>query len=151
MFFRREKPRTLTFEDRMDNARKLGFATSGTGKAGEARVIRNGCAAVVEDRGADVPLIGRAGLLVGDQIAYLVDGGYQKFFQAADGKKYAAQAAHLKALHSFKEDLREALGATSFYNESLGSTSATHLYDRVKDRDRGVPERPWEHKDHQQA
>ena len=33
-------------------------------------------------------------------------------------------------------DLREALGA-SLYNQSLGTTSEAHMYDRVADRDRG--------------
>jgi hypothetical protein len=40
--------------------------------------------------------------------------------------------------------LKEALGLTSLYNEGLGTTSNAHLYDRVEDRDHGVPTRPWE-------
>ena len=30
------------------------------------------------------------------------------------------------------------------YNESLGTVSTFYLYDRVKDRDKGVPKRVWE-------
>jgi hypothetical protein len=30
------------------------------------------------------------------------------------------------------------------YNESLGTVSTFYLYDRVQDRDRGVPKRAWE-------
>lgn len=145
MFFRREKPRTLSFEDRLNAARAAGFTSTSAG-AGAAQISRNGCAAVVEP-GADGNLtIGRAGIQVKDGIAYLVDGGYQKFFQLPDGRKMPALATHLKALHTFNEDLREALGLTSLYNQSLGSTSATHMYDRVKGRDAGAHDQPWEHK-----
>ena len=56
----------------------------------------------------------------------------------------AATADQVKALQNFVEDLREGLGIISLYNESLGSTNEVHLYDRVKDRDFGVPKRPWE-------
>jgi hypothetical protein len=40
--------------------------------------------------------------------------------------------------------LREGLGLTSLYNEALGTVSTQYLYDRVKDRDHGVPKRAWE-------
>ena len=53
-------------------------------------------------------------------------------------------AEELKGVHEFQEDLREALGLESLYNESLGTVSTQYLYDRVKDRDRGAPKRPWE-------
>jgi hypothetical protein len=53
-------------------------------------------------------------------------------------------ADELKALHNFEEDLREGLGEDSLYNESLGTVSTFYLYDRVKDRDAGVPKRVWE-------
>ena len=32
----------------------------------------------------------------------------------------------------------------SLYNESLGTVSTFYNYDRLKDRDRGVPKRAWE-------
>ena len=69
-----------------------------------------------------------------------MDGGYQKFFRTPGGKKRPALADDLKALHDFEEDLKEAFGQTSLYNESLGTVSTLYQYDRVKDRDRGVPE-----------
>ena len=77
-------------------------------------------------------------------IGKLVDGGYQKFFLAPGGQKKPAHASELKAVHEFQEDLREALGLVSLYNESLGTVSTEYLYDRVQDRDRGVPRRPWQ-------
>jgi hypothetical protein len=45
--------------------------------------------------------------------------------------------------------LKEALGATSLYNESLGTVSEEYNYDRVKDREEPTadrPKRPWETK-----
>jgi hypothetical protein len=50
-------------------------------------------------------------------------------------------------LHDYSEELKEAIGATSLYNESLGSVSESHQYDRVKDRDKAEtsrPKRPWQ-------
>jgi hypothetical protein len=53
----------------------------------------------------------------------------------------------LKALQQFSEELKEALGIPSLYNESLGTVSESYHYDRVKDRDEPEverPKRPWE-------
>jgi hypothetical protein len=50
----------------------------------------------------------------------------------------------LVALHNFEEDLKEGLGQEVLYNEALGTVSTLYLYDRVKDRDAGVPKRVWE-------
>jgi hypothetical protein len=40
----------------------------------------------------------------------------------------------LRAIHEFSEELSEATGATSLYNQSLGTTSDVYMYDRVKGR-----------------
>ena len=58
-----------------------------------------------------------------------------------------ATADHLKALQQFAEELKEALGLPSLYNESLGTVSDSYQYDRIKDRDQPEverPRRPWE-------
>ena len=70
--------------------------------------------------------------------------GFQKIFRAPSGRRTPALAEHLQALHAFREDLAQALGLTSLYNEGLGSTNESHLYDRVQDRDSGPRPRPWE-------
>ncbi len=143
MFFRRQPLKQITFQNRLEAARQAGFSVE-TQPGGQVRVSRNGCAAVLAGDG-DVPrVVQRAGILIGDEIASLVDGGYQKFFQTALGRRKPALAAELKAVHNFQEDLREALGLISLYNESLGTVSNQYLYDRVEDRDRGVPKRVWE-------
>jgi len=59
--------------------------------------------------------------------------GYQKFFKTSK-LEIPATADHLRSLHEFSEELKEAMGATSLYNEALGTTSDVYQYDRVKGR-----------------
>ena len=143
MFFRRERIKNPSFSDRVEDLRKAGFAVSQP-SGGILRVVRENYALDLRDDGGMVRSVGRAGIQVGDEIGSLVDGGYQKFFQTPSGKKKPALAEELKALHNFEEDLKEALGQKSYYNDSLGTVSTFYMYDRVKDRDRGVPKRVWE-------
>jgi hypothetical protein len=145
MFFRREKPKQFTFEDRIANLKQFGFESVRL-PDGTVKVTRDGCGAIVEDAGGGKVKIGKAGVLMGDEIAMLVSAGYQMFLRTASGREAPALATHLKALHAFDEDLREALGLTSLYNLSLGTTSDEHLYDRIVDRDRGSTVHPWEKK-----
>ena len=139
MFFRREKETKLTFADRLSGARSAGFTVDGT------LISRKGLGCLATEGPDGLPVLAEAGLLVhGKEVARLVHGGYQMFFVTRDGHQMAALADHLKALHSFTEDLTEALGLTSMYNNGLGTICTGHLYDRVKDRDHGEPKRPWE-------
>ena len=128
----------------MNNLKGLRFTIASEDLRG-ARISRDGIGAVVEDRAGQRPLVNKAGLLIGDEIGLLVNRGYQMFWRAPGGRSLPAQASQLRALHNFEEDLKEGLGLTSLYNESLGTTSDLHLYDRVVDRDRGVY-KPWESK-----
>jgi hypothetical protein len=143
MFFRRERPRNPTFQERLDHLKSLGFTVTPLA-GGLVRVSRGSCAVDVAERDGGVQSTNRAGILTGNDIGLLVDGGFQKFFRTASGKTKPALADDLKALHDFEEDLKEGLGQESYYNESLGTVSTFYLYDRVKDRDRGVPKRVWE-------
>jgi hypothetical protein len=143
MLFHRNRPKKLKFEDYVQRAREAGFQTTAL-SAGKVRVERNGIAAMVQDGGEAPKVTERAGILMGDEIASLVDGGFQKFLQTPSGKRQPALAWHLKAIHEFQEDLREALGLVSLYNEGLGSVSNLYLYDRVEDRDSDRPKKPWE-------
>lgn len=140
MFFRREKPHQWTFSERLANLKQLGFEIT------PERVTRGGYGAVLEDLGEGRVKIGKAGVLVGNEIALLIHGGYQMFLRTPSGKEVPALADQLKALHAFDEDLREGLGLTSLYNLSLGTTCDDHLYDRVEDRDEHAHIRPWEKK-----
>jgi hypothetical protein len=141
MFFRREKAHEPTFDERISGLAHLKFDVKRE-SAGKVRVTRGGCGAIVED--ATPIKIGKAGVLVGDEIAMLVSRGYQMFLRTPSGREIPALATHLQRLHDFDEDLREGLGLTSLYNLSLGTTSDEHLYDRVEDRDEGPHAAPWQ-------
>jgi len=142
MFFRRTTPHTPTFDDRLANLKELKFETKRENSA-RALVTREGCGAIVEDAGNGAVKVGKAGVLVGQEIALLVSRGYQMFLRTPSGREIPALASHLHRLHDFDEDLREGLGLTSLYNLSLGTTSDEHLYDRVEDRDEGPHTHPW--------
>jgi len=107
-------------------------------------VSRDGFAIDLKDNAGVPQPVAPAGITMRDEIGSLVDGGYQKFFRTPSGKKKPALADDLKGLHGFEEDVREGLGLTSLYNESLGTVSTFYLYDRVKDRDSGHVKRVWE-------
>jgi hypothetical protein len=144
MFFRREQTKEITFDQRMEDLRKAGFTVTPADGA-RVTVSRDCYAAVLENvPGAAVRVVERAGIVMPGGIGKLVDGGFQKFFLAPGGHKKPALASELRGIHEFEEDLREALGLVSLYNESLGTVSTEYLYDRVQGRDRGVPKRPWE-------
>ena len=137
MFFRRQKPHLPTFEERLRTLQGLGIRSSMKG-GGSAVVMRGECAAVVKQTD-EAYTIDPLGVVVGQEIGELCDGGNQKYWLTPSGKKEPALAGQLKDLHAFGEDLREGLGLTSFYNEGLGSVNSLHLYDRVKDRNRKKP------------
>ena len=130
MFFRREKPRVVTFEDHLKNLEAAGFKVARKGN-GKAVAVRDIYAAVVQEG----PELGISGRVVGQEIGELVHGGFQVWFQTAHGQRSAASADQLKGYHAFLEDLREALGLVSHYNEGLGTVNGKHLYDRVRNRD----------------
>lgn len=91
-------------------------------------------------------IFARPGYLISGEISRLVDKGYQKFLKSSKAE-VPATADHLKALHQFSEELREAIGGVSLYNESLGTVSDRYMYDRVEDRDLPESQRPkraWE-------
>jgi hypothetical protein len=145
MFFRRETPREPSFSERIESLKKFGFAASML-SSGRAKVSRDGIGATIEDRPCQRPRVNKAGLIVGDEIGALVNSGYQMFWRTPAGQRVPALATHLKLLHNFEEDLKEGLGLTSLYNESLGTTSDLHLYDRVEHRDEAPAPKPWDHK-----
>jgi hypothetical protein len=143
MFFRRDKAHQSTFEERIANLKQYGFQS--IRQASDTARVTRGCAgAIVDNLDNGNVKIGKAGVLVGDEIGELVNRGYQMFVRTPSGEELPALATHLKELHAFDEDLREGLGLTSLYNVSLGTTTDEHLYDRVVDRDKGAAPRPWE-------
>jgi hypothetical protein len=143
MFFRRARVLNPSFQERVDTLQGAGFTVTAQ-PGGTVRVSRGVCAVDLKEANGALQVEDRAGVAMGGEIAVLVDGGFQKFFRAPSGKKKPALADDLKALHAFEADLKERLGMKSLYNEGLGTVSTLYQYDRVKDRDRGVPKRIWE-------
>jgi len=68
------------------------------------------------------------------QFTHLWDAGYQKFLLTHDSKKLPVHVQQLADLRRFNEELRTALGVSTYYNEALGSTCHFSVYDRVKGR-----------------
>ena len=106
----------------------------------------NCSAAIQKTEDGGVKIFAYPGYLIGSEISKLVNRGYQQFLKTAK-TEVPATADHLKALHQFSEELKEALALPSLYNESLGTVSESYHYDRIKDRDEPAvdrPKRPWE-------
>jgi hypothetical protein len=99
------------------------------------QVRKYGCAAEISAApDGTVQMLARPGWLLNGEIARLLDRGYQKFIKTSK-LEIPATADHLRAIHEFSEELNEATGATSLYNEALGTTSNVYNYDRVKGRE----------------
>lgn len=138
------KVKQVTYSEVLERLRSLQFDVSPVENvANQMTVSKYGCAAIIgpDDQGGTYALIHRPGILFGKEIAHLVNRGYQQQFHTARGD-FGATAEHLHALHRFTEELKEAAGAASLYNESLGTTSDDHLYDRLKGRDLPAAKRP---------
>jgi len=63
----------------------------------------------------------------------LEDRGYQKFWYR-QGARFPIRKTDLQTLHRFDEEVRAILHSRSLYNESLGSTCARTVYDRLEGR-----------------
>src|SRR5258708_24934935 len=106
----------------------------------------NVSAAIQKTEGGGAKIFAYPGYQIGGEISKLVNKGYQQFLKTTK-TEVPASADHLKALHQFSEELKEALGTPSLYNESLGTVSESYQYDRIKDRDKPElerPKRPWQ-------
>ena len=137
-----------TYENALSWLREHGFdVLEAPGTTGRVFLKKyNVSAAIQKDGGEGVKIFAYPGYLVGSEISKLVNKGYQQFLKTSK-TEVPATAEHLKALHSFSEELKEALGLPSLYNESLGTVSDSYQYDRIVDRDKPQAERkkrPWE-------
>lgn len=137
-----------TYEDALSWLRDHGFdLTEAPGTQGRVFLRKFNCSAAIQKDGDDgVKIFAYPGYLISGEISKLVNKGYQQVLKTSK-TEVAATAEHLKALHQFSEELKEALALPSLYNESLGTVSESYHYDRVKDRDKPDaerPKRPWE-------
>lgn len=143
---KKQKPRT--YEEVVNWLRDHGFdILEAPGTQNRVFMKKLNCSAAIEkDAEGGARLFAKPGYLIGSEISRLIDKGYQKFLKTTK-TEIPATADHLQALHQFSEELREAMGQVSLYNESLGTVSDRYVYDRVKDRDLPESQRPqraWE-------
>jgi hypothetical protein len=122
-----KKPVRPSFDQCMGTLRERGFEVSTfNGSNGGTLVSKYGAAAVLvpaaDLEGGPTTFAERPGILVRGQIARLLDRGYQKFIKSAEFE-FPATAAQLHAIHQFQEELTQAIGGISLYNQSLGTTS----------------------------
>ncbi|MEO8726853.1 MAG: hypothetical protein ABI383_12130 [Acidobacteriaceae bacterium] len=140
------KRKDVSFEQAVSALSSNGFEIAGMNGIPGRVVSKYGCAAGIDNENAlnRTRITAKPGYLIGSEIARLIDRGYQKFLKTSK-IEVPATADHLNAMHRFSEELKEATGLTSLYNESLGTVSDRYLYDRVEDRDEARPPvRPWE-------
>jgi len=136
-----KKSKQKTFDDALTYLHAHFFDVQQVaGVANRVQVRKYGCGAVIgrAPNGGTVFITG-PGCLLGDEVAVIVDRGYQKFLRTSRLER-PATADHLRSLHQFTEELDEATGGISLYNESLGTVSDLYLYDRLKGRKDAVPQ-----------
>jgi hypothetical protein len=137
-----------TYEDAVNWLRDHGFdLIDAPGTPGRVFLRKYNVSSAIQKNGNDgVKIFAYPGYLIGSEISKLVNKGYQQFLKTSK-TEVPATADHLKALQQFTEELKEALGLPSLYNESLGTVSEAYQYDRIVDRDKpetARPKRPWE-------
>jgi hypothetical protein len=137
-----------TYEEAVNWLRDHGFdVIEAPGTQNRVFLKKYNCSAAIQKNGDDgVKIFAYPGYLVGSEISKLINRGYQQFLKTAK-TEIAATADHLKALQQFSEEMKEALGLPSLYNESLGTVSESYHYDRIENRDKAEadrPKRPWE-------
>jgi hypothetical protein len=142
------KSEQRTYEEAMNWLRDHGFdLIEAPGMQGRVFLKKYNCSAAIQKNGSEsIKIFAFPGYLISGEISKLVNKGYQQFLKTSKAE-VPATADHLKALQQFTEELKEGLGLPSLYNESLGTVSESYHYDRVKDRDEAVaerPKRPWE-------
>jgi hypothetical protein len=125
---------TVTAQDIQKRFEQAGFVVS-TSQGGRIEVKKLACVAYVGNEEGKAVYIAPPYFVVRGIKCELEDRGYQKFWYAkAEGKRFPIRKVDLEVLHRFDEEVRYILGLTSLYNESLGSTNARTVYDRLTGR-----------------
>jgi hypothetical protein len=149
----RTKVHFLSFDEILSTLRTDKFEVQDVpGVANQVLVRKNGAGAILihapepDGPARKLPHIAvrwreRPGYVVGGEVATLLDRGFQKFWKTTR-LEVPATAESLQAVHRFAEELRQVIGEPSLYNESLGTTSDSYMYDRVKGRDLPLAQRP---------
>src|SRR6202047_1482780 len=137
-----------SYEEALAWLRDHGFdVTEAPGMSGRVFLRKYNVSAAIQKTPDDgVKIFAYPGYLIGSEISKFVNRGYQQFLKLSK-TEVPAHPDHLKARHSFAEELKVALGLPSLSNESLGTVSESYHYDRIEGRDKAPvdrPKRPWE-------
>ena len=137
-----------TYEEALAWLRDHGFdVTDAPGTTTRVFLRKYNVSAAIQKNPDDgVKIFAYPGYLIGSEISKLVNKGYQQFLKTSKNE-VPASAEQLKALQTFSEELKTAIGLPSLYNESLGTVSESYHYDRIENRDKPAvdrPKRPWE-------
>ena len=106
-----------TYEDAVAWLREHGFdLIEAPGTQNRVFLKKYSCSAAIQkNEDGGVKIFAFPGYLISGEISKLINRGYQQFLKTAK-TEVPATADHLKALHSFSEELKEALGLPSLYN-----------------------------------
>lgn len=148
-----KKSKPLSYDQALARLRSLQFdvqdarSVAKTSLDHPVLITKDGCGAILA-RGPKntVALVHKPGIMMGGEIAIVLDRGFQKFFKTSKLER-ATTYDLLTTEHRFTEEFDEAVGEVSLYNESLGSVSDEYMYDRVKGRDKDAPAKglaPWD-------
>ena len=94
---------------------------------------KSGCVAYLDGHAGSWAYSGPLYFVVHGINCELEDRGYQKFWRH-EGGRFPIHKNELETLHRFDEEVRYILGWKDLYNESLGSTCARTVYDRLTGR-----------------
>jgi hypothetical protein len=125
----------ITLADIRKQFEEAGFTVSGAqGDAGPIEVRKYNCVHRIERNpdGFRAPA-SPPHFLVNGLPCELEDKGHQKFW-LADGKRFPIKLQDLRDLQRFDQEVRHILKLKSLWGESLGTTSARTVYDRVEGR-----------------
>lgn len=124
---------TAAAQDVQKQFEQAGFVVEN--QPGKIKLKKSNCVAYLERNGDRWLYTGLPYMVVQGIECELEDRGYQKFwYSKADDKRFPIRRVDLDAIHRFDEEIRYIMGITSLYNESLGSTNARTVYDRLDGR-----------------
>jgi hypothetical protein len=130
---------TLFSQAQIESLSPKGFLVRSSG--GVVRIERYGCAAELRKTPEGLyQMTLLPAIMYQGQFTRLWDAGYQKFLLTHDNRKIPVRVNQLMDLRRFNEELRTALGVSTYYNEALGSTCHVSVYDRLKGRPGAVPD-----------
>ena len=141
-----KKSRRLSFAQILELLGEHSFDVSPyAGVAGGFLVSKNGVGAVLVAHPDGAAFAVTPGAVVRGEVARLLDRGYQKFIKTSQFE-LPASAAQLHSIHLYSEELKQLTGLANLYNESLGTTSDSYRYDRLKGREAPQPAQasPWQ-------